>query len=418
MQRLCAHPPSGLRLSATRTQGPQPMTRIDRYILARLLRVFGFFALVLIAVYWVNRAVSLFDQLIGDGQSLLVFLEFTALSLPMMVRVVLPIAAFVSALYVTYQLLSQNEIAVLQAAGVSYLRLTRPYLVFGLIVAAFLTLLMHFLIPQARAQLNLRQSELAQNVTATLLRDGVFQHPADGITLFISEITPDGALRGLYLSDSRSMAQRIDYTARSALIVPERSGPKLVMIDGQAQIHDQTTGRLSVTGFADFTYDLGGLIGPGGRGRSVQELPTPDLFAPTPALLAETGATLAQVRYELAVRMVYGLGAVAAVLIAVASMLAGGFSRLGFARPMLGAVVLLIVSELMVNAVARVALRDAALAPLAALPVTLALLTALALLIWAGRRRRVRAGDGQGDGQGGAQGRAQGRAQGTPGGAA
>jgi lipopolysaccharide export system permease protein len=365
------------------------MTRIDRYILARLLRVFGFFALVLIAVYWVNRAVSLFDQLIGDGQSMLVFLEFTALSLPMMVRVVLPIAAFVSALYVTYQMLSQNEIAVLQAAGVSPMRLARPYLVFGLIVAGFLTVLMHVLIPQARAQLNQRQAELAQNVTATLLRDGVFQHPAEGITLFITEITPDGALRGLYLSDARALTQRIDYTARSALIVPERTGPKLVMIDGQAQIHDQRTGRLSVTGFADFTYDLGGLIGPGGRGRSVQELPTAELIDPSDALLSETGASLAQFRYELVVRFVYGLGAVAAVLIALSSLLAGGFSRLGFARPMLGAVVLLILSELMVNAVARLALRDAGLAPLAALPVTLATLTAVGLLVWAGRRRRV-----------------------------
>jgi lipopolysaccharide export system permease protein len=365
------------------------MTRIDRYILARLLRVFGFFALVLIAVYWVNRAVSLFDQLIGDGQSMLVFLEFTALSLPMMVRVVLPIAAFVSALYVTYQMLSQNEIAVLQAAGVSPMRLARPYLVFGLIVAGFLTVLMHVLIPQARAQLNQRQAELAQNVTATLLRDGVFQHPAEGITLFITEITPEGTLRGLYLSDARALTQRIDYTARSALIVPERTGPKLVMIDGQAQIHDQRTGRLSVTGFADFTYDLGGLIGPGGRGRSVQELPTAELFDPSEALLAETGASLAQFRYELVVRFVYGLGAVAAVLIALSSLLAGGFSRLGFARPMLGAVVLLILSELMVNAVARLALRDAGLAPLAALPVTLATLTAVGLLVWAGRRRRV-----------------------------
>jgi hypothetical protein len=32
---------------------------------------------VLVAVYWVNRAVGLFDQLIGDGQSALVFLEFS-----------------------------------------------------------------------------------------------------------------------------------------------------------------------------------------------------------------------------------------------------------------------------------------------------------------------------------------------------
>lgn len=367
------------------------MTRIDRYILAQLLRVFGFFALVLIAVYWVNRAVSLFDQLIGDGQSLAVFLEFTVLSLPMMVRVVLPVAAFVAALYVTYQFLRGNEVAVLQAAGVSALRLARPYAVFGLIVAAFLTLLMHVLIPEARAQLAARQTELAQNVTAGLLREGVFQHPATGITVFVSEITPDGEMRGIFLSDARSAATRIDYTARTALIVPDREGPKIVMIDGQAQIHDARTGRMSVTGFADFTYDLGGLVATGGRARSVQELPTAELWQPTDALLAETGATLAQLRYELWVRMVYGLGSVAAVLIAFATLMAGGFSRLGFARPILGAVVLLTLSELTVNLVARVALRDAALAPLAALPVVMSCAVALGLMLWAGRRRRVAA---------------------------
>lgn len=367
------------------------MTRIDRAILAQLLRVFGFFALVLVAVYWVNRAVSLFEDMIADGQALATVLEFTALSLPMLVRVVLPIAAFAAALFVTHQMLRQNEVTVLQAAGVSPLRLALPFAVFGLMVAAFLTLLVHVLIPQARMQLSIRQAEVAQNITATLLRAGVFQHPVAGLTLFISEITPEGALHGIFLSDARSGAQRIDFTARSAVIAPGAAGPKLVMIDGQAHVHDLVTGRLGVTAFADFTYDLGGLIGPGGRRRTVQELPTALLLDPTPELLASLGTTLALVRYELAVRMVFGLGAVAAVLLAFSALMAGGFNRLGFGRPMLGAVVLLVLSEMLVNAVARVAMRNEALAPLAALPVTVATATALGLLMWAGRRRRVAA---------------------------
>ena len=58
------------------------MARIDRYLLQQLLSVFGFFGLVLVLVYWVNRAVVLFDQLIADGQSTAVFFELTVLSLP------------------------------------------------------------------------------------------------------------------------------------------------------------------------------------------------------------------------------------------------------------------------------------------------------------------------------------------------
>lgn len=364
------------------------MRRLDWYILSQLLRVFGFFALVLVAVYWVNRAVMLFDQLISDGQPILVFLELTALSLPMLIRAVLPIAAFVAAVYVTVQLLRSNEMAVLQAAGLSPWRMARPVVLFGLVVAAFLMAVMHVLVPAARAQLNQRQAEIAQNITASLLQDGVFQHPSEGITFFIAEITQEGVLRGIYLSDSRSLSQRVDYTARSALIVPERSGPKLVMIDGFAQIHDNTTGRLSTTTFADFTYDLGSLIGPASRGRSVRELPTPALIAPGPLLLAETRATPAQFRFELISRFVEPLTAVATALIGFAALLAGGFNRLGFWREVLLAVVLLTLMQIMANVLAGPAMRSIALAWLGVVPVALALLAGAGLLALAGRVRR------------------------------
>jgi Predicted permeases len=366
------------------------VTRLDRYILAQLLWVFGFFSLVLVSVYWVNRAVRLFDQLISDGQPMSVFLEFTALSLPMLIRTVLPISAFVAATYVTLGLLRNSEMAVLQAAGISPLRIARPVVIFGLIVTAFLTLLMHFLIPEARAELARRQVEVAQNLTASLLQDGVFQHPAEGITFFINEITEDGTMRGIYLSDARSQLQRIDYTARTALIVPEATGPKLVMIDGQAQVHDQRTGRLSVTGFGDFTYDLSSMAGPAGRGRSVQELASSELMTPTPELLTETRATPAQFRFELVSRFVDGFAAVAAALIGFAALVAGGFSRLGFWKEIVLAVVLMALVQSLTNALAGPAMRQESLAWLGAVPLMLAVGAALSLIGWAMRRRRVR----------------------------
>ena len=77
------------------------MPRIDRYILTQYLTQFGFFALVLVSIYWINRAVQLFEQLIQDGQTALVVLEFTALTLPLVISVVLPVAAFAAAAFGT-----------------------------------------------------------------------------------------------------------------------------------------------------------------------------------------------------------------------------------------------------------------------------------------------------------------------------
>lgn len=357
-------------------------------MLSQLLRVFAFFSLVLVSVYWVNRAARLFDQLISDGQPLLVFLEFTALSLPMLIRTVLPVAAFVATVYVTQNMLRSNEISVLQAAGMSPYRLAWPVVCFGLIVAGFLLVLMHFLIPAAYGQLSQRQNEVAQNITAGLLQQGVFQHPGNGITFFIADISPEGVLSGIYLSDTHSFAQRIDYTARSALIVPEASGPKLVMIDGAAQIHDAQTGRLSITTFADFTYDLGALIGPAGGGRSVQELSTRELAQPTQALLEETRASEAQLRFELVSRFVDALAAVATALIGFAALMAGSFNRLGFWRQVVLAVVLLALMQTLGNLLAGEAMRSVALSWLGLVPLAGSLAVALGLLRHGARKRR------------------------------
>ncbi|MEZ5752923.1 MAG: LptF/LptG family permease [Paracoccaceae bacterium] len=368
------------------------MTRLDRYVLSQLLWIFGFFSMILVSVYWVNRAVALFDQLIRDGQPIIVFVEFTALSLPMLIRTVLPVSAFVAATYVTLGLLRSSELTSAQAAGISPFRLARPYAVFGLIVSLFLMLLMNVIIPEARSQLARRQAEIAQNITSGLLQEGVFQHPAEGVTVFISEITPEGAMRGIYLSDARSAMQRVDYTAQTALIVPDRTGPKLVMIDGQAQIHDAESGRLSVTGFDDFTYDLGLMAGPEGGGRNVRELSTRELMAATPELLEETRATEARFRFELVSRFVDGFNALAAALIGFATLVAGAFSRLGFWRQVTLAVVMIGVIQALTNTLADVAMRSVAFSWLGIVPLTLAFAMAGGMLWRASRVRRIRRG--------------------------
>ena len=113
------------------------VARIDRYMLSQLFLLFGFFALVLVALFWINRAVLLFDRLIDDGQSAMVFLEFTALGLPNLITTVLPIAAFAGTVYVTNRLTSESELVVVQATGYSPWRLARPVLMFGVVVFIF-----------------------------------------------------------------------------------------------------------------------------------------------------------------------------------------------------------------------------------------------------------------------------------------
>ena len=355
--------------------------RFDRYILAQLVMLFGFFALVLVLVYWVNRAVILFDQLIANGQSAVVFLEFTALSLPNVIRVVLPIAAFAASVYVTNRLMSESELVVVQSTGFSPWRLMRPVLGFGVLVFVMSSILAHLLVPISQARLSDRSAEIAENMTARLLTEGRFLHPADGVTFYIREISSVGVLQNIFLSDARDPDRSITYTAREALLVRGESSPSLVMIDGMAQGFDESTRRLSVTRFQDFAFDLDGLVDSGTvKRRGAGQLPTPMLLAADRTAQELTGSTPNQLIAEAHERFSDSLNALFAPLIGFAALMVGGYSRFGVWRQIIGAIVALIIVQMVSQAGQGAVRTDAMRWPLAYAGPLFAMLIGLGLL--------------------------------------
>lgn len=320
------------------------MARFDKYLLSQLMVLFGFFSLVLVLVYWINRAVVLFDRLIADGQSASVFLEFTALSLPSVIKLALPLSAFAASVYVTNRMSSESELIVMQATGYSAYRLARPVLYFGIIVAVLMSFLTHYLVPLSSAKLQVRQAEIAQNVTARLLTEGQFIEPTDGLTFYIREITPTGELRDMFLSDIRDPEQQLIYTAAKAYLVRTEDGAQLVMIDGLAQTLRTSDQHLFTTSFDDFAYNVGNLIGVSERtGRRSYELPTTALLNPNAALALETGRSIAQLIAEGHSRFSQALLGTVAALLGFAALLVGGFSRFGVWRQIVMAIFLIIV---------------------------------------------------------------------------
>ena len=300
------------------------MTRFDRYLLSQLTVYFGFFALVMVTVYWVNRAIGLFDRLIADGQSALVFLEFTALTLPNVIRIVLPVAGFAAAVYVTNRLRSDSEMVVASAAGLSPWRVARGYVAFGLMLAVLIAALVHWLTPLSRDRLAVRSAEVSQDSTARLLKEATFVHPRPGVTFYVREISSDGGLLDVFLTDQRG-GRAIDYVARRAFLTSTDGIPHLVLFDGEA--HELVDGRLSVTRFSDLSYDISDLTRDAARGaRGPKDLTTAELFE---------GGLGGPELLELHRRLAQSVLCLATVLVGYAAMTLGAFSRFG-AGPQVG----------------------------------------------------------------------------------
>ncbi|MEL0286181.1 MAG: LptF/LptG family permease, partial [Paracoccaceae bacterium] len=130
------------------------MSKFDRYFFNQLVVSFLFFSIVLIAVFWVNKAVILFDKLISEGHSAAIFFEFSLLALPEAAALVFPISSFAAAVYVSNRLSNESEFVILRASGVSAGRLSRPVLYFGVIIALVMIVITNVAIPLSKNQLN------------------------------------------------------------------------------------------------------------------------------------------------------------------------------------------------------------------------------------------------------------------------
>jgi len=312
-------------------------------MLSQLMMLFGFFSLILVMVYWINRAVVLFDQLIADGQSASVFLEFTALSLPGVIRLALPLAGFAASVYVTNRLVSDSEMVAVQATGYSAFRLARPVLYFGLIVGLLMLILMHFLVPLSYARLSERQAEISQNATARLLSEGQFLEPADGITVYIRDISSAGELRDILLSDTRDAANHVTYTAAQAYLLRVEDDTQLVMRNGLVQTLRTESNQLFTTSFEDFVFDIGGLIDePQQQRRRSNQLMTWDLLSPTDAIIEEVNSSRARLLSDGHNRFSQSALGTVAALLGYAALMVGGFSRFGLWKQVVFAIFLII----------------------------------------------------------------------------
>jgi lipopolysaccharide export system permease protein len=363
----------------------------DRYLSGQLLLYFGFFSLVLVAVYWVNRAIGLFDRLIEGGANLTTFLSFTVLTLPSVIYAVLPIAALVATIYAINRLTADSEMIVAQTTGLSPWRLAVPVGVFGLAVAAMVSILGHVLVPASRTALAERSAALSEDVTARFLQAGEFLHPGAGVTVYLREITPDGELLGLFLQDRRTADLITTYTAERAVLLREGGATRLVMFDGMAQSLRVPERNLVTTTFEDFAYDLSGLTGGAGLRRpDPRELSTATLLRADAAAVALTGDDRAKLLYEGHARFADALFAAAVPLLALGMLMLGGYSRLGLWRQILAAVLAAVLLEMLANVAESVTRGDARRWGTIYLPPLLTLAIGLSLLWWSTREARPR----------------------------
>ncbi|CAI9122201.1 LptF/LptG family permease [Brytella acorum] len=167
---------------------------LDRYLLTQLIPPFVIALGAVLLALLLERLMVLFNDLAATGSSLATFIGLLTDLLPHYMGLALPAALCVSVFQIARRMSENNEIDALMAAGVSLLRIARPFMQTGLALGAMSVLLYGYIQPVARYDYRAGFYFAAHTGWAPHLQAGMFAATADGAVLTADAVSHRGTV--------------------------------------------------------------------------------------------------------------------------------------------------------------------------------------------------------------------------------
>ncbi|HZA92544.1 MAG TPA: LPS export ABC transporter permease LptF, partial [Gemmatimonadales bacterium] len=261
------------------------MTLLERYILKITFSAFAACLLALTGVIWITQALRELDLLTGKGQTFLIFLTVTGLSLPALISVIAPVAFFLATIYTLNKLNGDSELIVMSAGGMPPGRLLRPFLALAAFVCMAVGIISIHIMPASFQEMRQLFTKIRADFVGTMAKEGQFISLENGITFHYRERQGDSLL-GIFMEDLREKNKAIVYLAERGQTAEQNGTSYLVLQTGSVQRKEPNSRDSSIVAFERYAVDLSAFNKEGGevvykpRERSTMQLLFPDKSEP------------------------------------------------------------------------------------------------------------------------------------------
>ena len=232
------------------------MGSIDKYIFRTTLASFALVLVSLTGVIWITQALRGIDLMTSQGQTILTFLGITSLVIPALVLIISPIALMIAISHTLNKLATDSEIIVMNAAGLSPVRLFRPFIFATFVVALMVAFIAAYLAPEGLRRIKQWDAEITADVLTNVLQPGRFAQLDQNLTIRIRERQPGGLLKGIFIDDRRDPKERVSIVADHGTVVKNTDGSFLILEDGNLERFEVGKRDPALVAFGRYGFDM------------------------------------------------------------------------------------------------------------------------------------------------------------------
>lgn len=267
------------------------MTLLARYYSRRILPPFLVALAVVLMALSLERMLRIVEDVTEHGAPPGRAFEMLGYLIPHYLELAIPAALFLAVLSATRRMQTSDELAAMQAAGVSIWRLLRPVLGISLVLAVVMLMNGGWVQPHARYAFKMQMHRITDTTVALRLQPGVFQRLGDRAVVRADEVSNGGRrLRGFFAVVDKKDGMRNVITATRARVRTDNGDDNGIAVE----LHNGTIVRDNggdSTGSVTFQSYLWepptGVVAPyGDRGETEKELTLAELMRADAATLA------------------------------------------------------------------------------------------------------------------------------------
>ncbi|WP_366654577.1 LPS export ABC transporter permease LptF [Fodinicurvata sp. EGI_FJ10296] len=323
------------------------MDRISLYIFRHLFVATVLSVGVLAGAVWLSQSLRLLEVIVDGAAPIGLFFQLVALSMPHLVAAVAPLGMIGATIFTYNRLVSDSELIVMRAAGMSPMQIAKPAIMMAGCIAILSYALNLYVVPLATQQFESLRAMVANEYAATLLREGQFNDLDGTMTVYFQERDRLGNLSNILIHDTSDGQRPVTILARQGALVERGETREVVLFDGQHQEHDTRNHETEILHFDQYAVDFSDMAGDFQTSdwRSPRERFLPDLLFPdmeNERDVRAEGRLIAEAHQRLATPLL----AFAFVALALGIMLQGEINR----RGMPGRVSLAVLAVVLVQA--------------------------------------------------------------------
>ena len=226
-----------------------------------LFRQFSYTTILVLAsllgVVWLNHALRMLELVVNKGASFTDFLMLSVFPIPLWLIIALPMAGFIGVIWTIHRFLSDRELIVMQAIGLSPRQFSRMPVVFGAVLSALLMLNSVVFLPYGFSKFKELQTIVRASIPKLLVQDNVFMDIADDLTLFVGERISQNQVGKVFIQDARNPERLVTLTSETGQFSINEGRPLFILENGQrTELSVDGTATASLS-FQTHTLDIG-----------------------------------------------------------------------------------------------------------------------------------------------------------------